>query len=118
MEKSKDKVEPKRANWNPCLSLTPSNLNAVGDLQENLAPFHHHRATHTPSRKVGEVVGTDMVGVNEAVSPGAVPNQPGELGDASVPDTGRQHSEHTNMAAALFSPSRFGTKCPLWPTLA
>ena len=90
----------------------------MGDLQENLAPFHHHRATHTPAKEVGEAEGTDMVGVNEAVSPGAAPNQPGELGDASMPDTRCQHSEHTNMAAALFPPSRFGTKCPVWPTLA
>ena len=114
-----------KIRWNPkgqtgthvLLSLPPT-PNAIDDLQENLAPFHHHRATHAQAKEAGKAGGTDMVGVNGTASPGAAPNQSGELRDASVPDTRHHSSQHTNMAAALSSPSKSGTKCPLWPTLA
>lgn len=53
-------MEPKRANQKPCLSL-----NAMGDLQDNLAPFYYHRATNTLAEG-GKAEGTDMVGANGA----------------------------------------------------
>ena len=51
VEKIKGDVEHQKANWYPCLSLT-SHLNAMCDLQQNLAPFHHQRATRTWPQKL------------------------------------------------------------------
>lgn len=39
VDKSKDKLEPTRRKWDPHLSLTTSNLDALDDLQEISACF-------------------------------------------------------------------------------
>lgn len=98
--------------WNLHRSLTNSKFDAVGDLQERLAPLTlglHMQAQDLQKLK------EDVVGAGGAAGPAASPCQQGELIDrpplCGVSGTNLQSIK--NMAAASLLPSKSRVQCLL-----